>query len=399
MSNQNREQVAVWGTGKVGRCFYYKHRNELDVKFFIDNYPKRNQIDNIPVITPEHMDSDIKIIIAVADYFDICNQCESMGKQFIVDYFPYDFYEENQISFVFLHRLFRIEKVKEIIRKANLIKRTIVIIGNCQTQMIKKMLFASNAFKKDYILIDIPPIYECDDTMVGLFEQVELFKTVSLILSQNISKNNGYTDLLSTEIVKKQRGEKTKIVIIPTLYFDVYFPQTIHQSCSNYFLKEVGITSYPYGDWLLDELSKKYQYQDVCEIVEIDNLFDKTLMGRIKEYRFAELKHREEQCNITIVDFIEKNYKTQQLFYCKNHPNNNLLSELTRRILASLGYFDYVYISSRYTEMDQYSEAIYPSVYKALQLDFPIRGYKDVLYGGMNLSGFVKNYILAKCSR
>lgn len=74
MSNQNREQVAVWGTGKVGRCFYYKHRNELDVKFFIDNYPKRNQIDNIPVITPEHMDSDIKIIIAVADYFDICNQ-------------------------------------------------------------------------------------------------------------------------------------------------------------------------------------------------------------------------------------------------------------------------------------------------------------------------------------
>lgn len=79
--NENID-IAIWGTGYYGRKMYYKYRHRYNVKCFIDNYPREQSIEGIPVIMPEKA-QNIKILIAVEKYEEICHQCKSLGKSFL----------------------------------------------------------------------------------------------------------------------------------------------------------------------------------------------------------------------------------------------------------------------------------------------------------------------------
>ena len=63
-------EIAIWGTGKIGRRIYLKYRQEYSVKYFIDNYPKVKSIDDVPVVQPEELrEKNIKILMTcIANY-------------------------------------------------------------------------------------------------------------------------------------------------------------------------------------------------------------------------------------------------------------------------------------------------------------------------------------------
>lgn len=56
------------------------------------------------------------------------------------------------------------------------------------------------------------------------------------------------------------------------------------------------------------------------------------------ENSIHELYLREKYCDIKITDFIEENYKEEQLFYSPNHPNERLINEYVNRMIEYLGY-------------------------------------------------------------
>ena len=70
-------EIAIWGTGRRARKFYLRYRHYFKVKFFIDNHPKENRLDQIDIILPRQLtDRKIKIVVAIANYKEVCIQCK-----------------------------------------------------------------------------------------------------------------------------------------------------------------------------------------------------------------------------------------------------------------------------------------------------------------------------------
>lgn len=374
---EKKTDIAIWGIGHYGMKMYYKYRHSYNVKYFIDSYPRKQRINGIPVILPKDI-PNIKILIAVEKYTEICRQCDNLGKKFLQDYLPYDFFEYTEIDICRLNEIIGTGDVQGTFDQLLRNQRIAIIVGNCQTEYIQKYMCQSKKFISEYIFVKIPMIHMMDSEREMVLKQNQyIFKKCSLFLTQIISENNGFSKFLSTENICNLLGNTTKVVKIPVLYFDIYFPQTIHQRKEIQELKEVGILSFPYGDCILDDLSTRYSSGEIVEIVKDEQLFSKTFLSNFREYRINQLKEKEKECNVIILDYILENYRKELLFYSKNHPCNKLLIELVRRILELLGINDFEPSLKLCREMDSWQEIIYPSVVKEYGLRFQKNTYKD----------------------
>lgn len=385
--------IAIWGTGYCGLKMYYKYRHRYNIKCFIDNYPKEDSVNGISVIMPEEI-QNIKIVIAIEKYEEICQQCENMGKSFFEDYLPYDFFEYTEINIIRLNKVVK-ERTKSVLFKLMHEKSIAIIIGNCQTEYIRKYMCQSKEFIEDYIFINIPMIHMISSKDESILrENRYIFERCDLCITQIISDDNEFSHFLSTSHVKRLLGNNTQIVKLPVLYFDIYFPQTIHQRKPLETLKKVGILSFPYGDCILDELSLRHSPEEIVEIVKFDNLFSRRFLKRFFEERIEKLREKESVCDIKILDYILANYKKELLFYSKNHPCNKLIVEFVKRILNYLGYMDFNAKPTLYKEMDLWQEIIYPSVAKEYGLQFEKEIYNDcALDEGCNFDEIVKFYL------
>lgn len=391
----SKDEIAIWGIGYRGRKLYYRYRNKFKIRFFIDNFPMCKEIAGIPVVLPEEvLGNKIKILIAVDEYADICMQCKHMGIFFYEDFLTWDFFEFHAIDFLTLCYMVG-KDVEKVFKRMIYGKKTVIVIGNCQIANIKKLMKGSNEFLKDYIFVDIPAIHMLKLEEENLLkENCFIFEMASLVITQYISENNAFSEFLSTKSVRNMVGKGTKVVVIPTLYFDIYFPQTIHQKCKNRILEDVKILSFPYGDFVLDELSDKYSAVDVVKIVKDIDIFSYDFLSWFYEYRIKELLKRDAECDIQIMDYILKNYRKTLLFYSKNHPDNCVLIELTKRLLEYLGYRDFNPENIFIPQLDEWQEIIYPSVARFLELEFSKETYRDAAIDERyDLEGAVKNYI------
>lgn len=74
----------------------------------------------------------------------------------------------------------------------------------------------------------------------------------------------------------------------------------------------------------------------IAEMDEKERYYSKEQIVRNFKEQLGKLKQREVECSIKISDFIETNYKIQQLFFDPNHPCNVLICEKGKRILKLL---------------------------------------------------------------
>ena len=372
--------IAIWGTGKRARKFYYRYCKTYKVNFFIDNFPCQKKIMDIKIIHPQKI-GGVKTVIAIEDYLEVCKQCKELGMVFFDDYLPYDFVEFNSINFIRLYELLDGENVKKYIEKISYNKRYAVLIGNCQITNIKKMLLSSITFQSQYLIIDIPPVYLLNKSLAKIIESNSfIFENCSLCITQYINTNNGYTPFLGTENIKTVINKNSIILIIPTLYCDLYFPQTVHQDKRNEVLRAVNITVFPYGDCILNELAKKYSVEEIQEIVKWDNLFSERLLRWHYQSAIEEMLEREKKCDVIISDYILKHFRSQQLFYTKNHPVELVFCELGMRILHKLGFKDERIANIRIQKLDACQELIYPSVSKFYNFTFVKELYLDSIF-------------------
>ncbi|MCI8938512.1 MAG: hypothetical protein HFH12_00755 [Dorea sp.] len=385
------ETIAIWGTGLWGKRLFYKYRVEYLVTCFIDNSPRSREFYGVPVVHAKELNKlNCKILIAVQEYGDICVQCEKEGKSFYEDYLPYFLFEYNQIPIIPLYDLAK-DQIKKFFHIFLQGKKSVLIIGNCQTSKIKPSMMTSTQFDKEYIFVDIPMVHLLTEHDISVLKHCKfIFEESCLIITQYISSEAG--KILGTQQILNMKGNQTSIIFIPTLWFDCYYPQSRHQYRKVDLGK--GLAAFPYADSMVDELINKYSVDKVIEIVKSPDLYSAAYLNDLYEQRITELSEREQRCDIKMLDFVIANWKTELLFFSVNHPNNRVIFEETVRILRFLGIEDFNSEKVDMTELDEFQELIYPSVQLNYGLIFQHDYYKDgSFHGKKTIDEYIREYI------
>ena len=139
-------------------------------------------------------------------------------------------------------------------------------------------------------------------------------------------------------MIPKLKKECIKIAI-PNLYPSMgewIYPQQLNGGLTTLKLKN-GVMHTFYEDMVLEQayekkLTRLLEYIDFYINYRIeDEVLQKTFDNAIEK-----LKSREEEWNITILDYILNNYRKTPLFVDKGHPSKFLMDELGKRILKYL---------------------------------------------------------------
>lgn len=247
--------------------------------------------------------------------------------------------------------------------------RIVLVYGNCQNMSINSLITSSNQLMNKYLVIDMLPVHEIkgEEKTVG-FEKSFIDK-IDLLIYQNISVNNRFSENLTSDNVIKLCNEQARCICIPNVYFTGYYPQ----DCANpynIFLKEYNNVPFPYGDINIINMQDKYSAKEIADKLSSDDFYSKEFCIKNAEESLQELQSREEICDVKISDYIAENYKKEMLFFTKNHPSNKVLKELVIRVFALCGE-DVSDIDEKLAWENNGREIfIYPSVRKGLGLEF-----------------------------
>ena len=232
-----------------------------------------------------------------------------------------------------------IEMIEQIKKSSG--KKCVLLYGNCQTIFLVRMLLRHIHFSRDFFLIEVPAVHLLDETDFDLiFGEGQLFQLIDLFIAQQVKESEFRVAPPSATITKLLKFG-TKIVWIPNIYFDGYFPQVAKKRIPKIEGKILS-EQFPYPDHFVDKIMFESKMNpDVEKILDQistpDFLSRKEIQLGIDE-SLAELKNREWICDVKISDYIEDNFLDKQIFYTTNHPFAFVMFELVRRILRFVGF-------------------------------------------------------------
>ena len=292
--------------------------------------------------------------------------------------------------------------INEIKKKFN--KKAVVIFGNCQTRQLLTFLISNPTFYKNYFFIQIPEVCRYNEKSLP-YSQESFWAVTDLFISQRVGKGNRFSPLLATDNLSSKLSENAKIVWIPNVYFDGYFPQ--HKQDSNYLqnARDIGKPLPPSGnrmngDKYVDKFLTKIiggggiTISEFTEYIKKQDFISEKEVLEGVEKSFEELRKREKICDIHMSDVVVENYTKKQIFYSPNHPSQEILWEETKRILKFIGIDDMTFDNFEKL-LDEKSSLIgvdipiYPKVKKILGLKNSLTKY----YSNKGVSNFRGDYI------
>lgn len=108
------------------------------------------------------------------------------------------------------------------------------------------------------------------------------------------------------------------------------------------------------------------------------------------------LKEKEKVCDIKISDYVESNYQKRRLFYTVNHPSEEVMTELTERIMRkAFGIKRKIHFRMS-PDLSYSIQPIYPSIKRGLNLKFHDKYYwcnKQFDWGGSHSKLSISEYI------
>lgn len=382
-----REKIAIWGTGNSGKNLFYKLSFSGDIICWYDENHYGNYLYNCPIKKYSNKEINSKIVIAESNWNEICERLKKDGLRIIEDYIPSWVFNRKMLGWKNLLLLDKSDRnaCLTYIRRT---RRIAIVYGNCQTELIQRFLTESDEFISAYIIINIPRVCQEDDEIWDMIYESNIFSFCDLLIYQAVSDNNKFGITRSTSNLLKNMSKGCIKVSIPNIYFDGYFPQ-IQKNKYNVLedVQEDGL--FKWGDKYVDQLiiSGLDKRQILDTIFDDTFLADKDIAESI-DNAFDNLEKRELFNDIKISDYIRKYYKNRQLFFAPNHPNNELLIEMSKRILAYLGMSTIINDESVSSFMSLMGEdvVVYPSVIRYLGMEvycksfFPNRYIENVAY-------------------
>lgn len=202
--------------------------------------------------------------------------------------------------------------------------KNMVVIGNCQAAPLTYLL--NSTIKKYFNVKHLKFVHLCtaEDEKDYIYE----CDNADLIIDQRVSGE--FPQLFcQTSFLKENYSDK--IIIWPSVYFDGYFPTLGYINNLNN-----KIIPGPLDDYHFKFIFNAFQTglsEKVCNnlFVEGNENLSSSIDNSIKS-----LQQRESEVDIKISDFIISNLNKQKLFYTPNHPKNEVLLEIAKRIIKIL---------------------------------------------------------------
>lgn len=163
------KKIIIWGTGENAYKFYYKARQEYDIIYFLDNYPKIDMLHGKKVYKPskENTGRGILIVIASVYYCEIAEQLKCYGLEELKDFIPYQ----------------------------ALGKKIVMCYGNCYFGLIKEYLMTSAEFMQTHYFYPLPPIQSIEKECID----DDLLKNCDIFIHQDVQKENFFGEKFSME--------------------------------------------------------------------------------------------------------------------------------------------------------------------------------------------------------
>lgn len=214
--------------------------------------------------------------------------------------------------------------------------------------------------------------------------------------------------MLATKNLTGKLRSDAKIIWVPNTFFDGYFPQYIK---NNHDLEtdKQGYIRFPGGDKYIDEIMElsgmNPDVEKILDTISNENFIPADEIQTRSEKSLNELKNREWICDIKMSDYVEENYRDQQLFYSPNHPIPTVVFELARRVLKYLdirsdNYFDFKAMFNEehlFWSLIGQDIPIYPAVKKFFKFEKCLDQYYANVYMWKfraNFRDFMRQYIL-----
>lgn len=372
-----KNQIIIWGAGVRGKEAYYALRKRFDIVGFLDSDIRKKDteiVDGKRVLGQEAYEKDTLIVIACGKWMEVLQTLKERGLVFPVDYIPYHMLLGKKIRLHELLDCFGTESVLSFLKEVKKFKKIALLYGNCQTEIIANMLEYNRDFERQYLLLRVPQVhlYRDEKQVEQIFYQNGIMQMVDLFIYQNVKGNNRFCAKLGTHTILQQINHDCRKMPIHNIYFDGYFIQS--DVYDDIFWKNFLQKDFPYFDKIVNGFLEEGKSADeIISLVKDENLFS---CGEVIEHCEASihnLREREKSVEIPIVDYIEENYKKEQLFYTHNHPKNFVIYEYVGRMLKALGIdnmdeFTKEELNMEFDTLRIPSFPVYPCVTKALGL-------------------------------
>lgn len=244
------------------------------------------------------------------NYKDISVQMKNMGFREFIDYIYYDF----------------------------LYKKIVLLHGNCHMDVLELNFMKSQEFKRSYSIYPNETI--CNNSKKYISEDV--LKNVDVFIHQDIKDDNQYAFELSDSYIRRFLKQDVVDITVPNLFGLGYitFPDCISNIRNEYLCNgndRMGCFSRTYKK--IDELIQIGASEDfIIEQLSREDLISENDVLDNFTFYMSKIKKREENWDIPISEFINRNYQSIKLFYDPTHPTNVILNEISRKVFCFWEY-------------------------------------------------------------
>jgi len=208
----------------------------------------------------------------------------------------------------------------------------ILFYGNCQTSKLStSCLFES--FEKQTI--------QCFDTDITQNTYTSIIKEADVIITQPIKSDYRDKTYLGTDYIYKHRRGDSKLIIIPSIFGGVYFPDATYMENKSNSLIHIP-SDYHYLNLIKYYINQKTPTEFYDEIVNnSDYIATDELLSHIDNT--VNILHTKEKTSsetypeaefITVSGYITSNWRDKLLFDTMNHPTHHIYNFILKHIVA-----------------------------------------------------------------
>jgi len=261
----------------------------------------------------------------------------------------------------------------------------VLLYGNCQvSKLIHSGLFTQ--CKVENIL--------CYATNISQKSFLNTIKDADIIITQPIKSDYRGKNYLGTDYICKHRKKDSVLLMIPSIFGGVYFPDLVYVK-NNLGGLVTNPCDYHYLNLIKYYLSKKpvnmfydevFDNSDYIDNAELSNHISTTIQLISNKEQVAKETYPDANF-IDVSNYIRDNWVDKLLFYSVNHPTNYIYNYILNNIVDR----ELVKISNCGMEKTSYPENIYTHIpgeqrgimYKSVrdQLKFDINCYKPCMNG------------------
>lgn len=254
--------------------------------------------------------------------------------------------------------------------------KKMVIIGNCQAQMLEGIFLST----KKYSVSRLKPVFQM--TEADRSHTMKIIDEADIVFSQRVSKEY-HLEWVRGSFLKEIIKERC--IIYPNIYFDGYFPGSRY-----IYLEKGGKVNSPLEDYHFDEVLKLYRggvsvSATLVQLEELPRSSEDPFENSIRQ-----LRSREEDCDVQISDEIQRAVFDRQCFYTPNHPDNQLLTILAERLANAANLeFDFSKALTWPYRLDKIQIPPFPGIMRR----YPVQFTSDLLYKGLTVTGIMQGKV------